>query len=77
MMILRTGFRPFIDPRIQLVEKFVDTYGAFGKCLIPCTLLTLGCNLYSSMSLKLLQNPMNFRSNFFNIYTETGHGHNT
>lgn len=77
MMILRTGLRPFINPRIEFVEKFVDTYGSFGKGPIPCTWLTLGCNLYTSMSLKLLQNPMNFRSNLFNIYTETGHGHNT
>ena len=77
MMILRTGLRPFINPRIELVEKFVDTYGTFGKGPVPCTWLTLGCNLYSGMSLKLLQTPMNFRSNLFNIYTETGHGHNT
>ena len=76
-MILRTGVGPFIDSGIQLVKKNVNAYGSFGEGPIPCTWLTLGCNLYSGMSLKLLQNSMNFRSNLFNIYTETGHGHNT
>lgn len=55
------------------MERCVDTYGTFGKGLIPYTYLTLGCNLYSRMGSQQLQNPINIRSNIRYIDKETNH----